>query len=237
MKNFRVLALFGALCAFGSISAQQPGSQPLTNDSVVQMKGAGMSDELIISTIQTQPGTYSVTLNDILGLKKAGVSDQVIVAMQQARAVAANTPPPSAPAGAPDGMPRVFLTSATHGNTWASIRDQTMELAKDFEKDCTAVHLTVNQNVADYTVALHHIEVGAFVRGNQMEISNHVGDVVGKTSDGGSISKGAKKACAAILEDWNPRHPPAPTVVGSTPPASSYPPSATSPNYPTNTVH
>ncbi len=34
-------------------------------------------------------------------------------------------------------QPRVLLTSASKGSNWNSTRDQTIELTKDFQKDCT----------------------------------------------------------------------------------------------------
>jgi hypothetical protein len=48
----------------------------------------------------------------------------------------------------------VFLQAASHGNTWNSRRDQSMEMSKDFEKVCPGVRVTINQQVADYTVIL-----------------------------------------------------------------------------------
>ncbi len=52
-----------------------------------------------------------------------------------------------------------------------------MEMGKDFEKDCPEVRVTINQNVADYTVLLNHIEVG-FARDNQLQIANKDGDLI-----------------------------------------------------------
>lgn len=185
-----------------------PASPELvTNSSIVEMKRAGMSDDLILSTIHTQPSHFAVGLNDMLTLKSAGVSDAVIVAMQQATANEANAPAPPAagPAESPDVKPRVYLLSSSHGNTWWAVRDQTMELTKDFERDCPAVRVTVNQSAADYSVALNHIEVGGFVRNNQMEVSDRAGDVIGRTSDGSSIAKGVKHACSQIAANWSSR--------------------------------
>jgi hypothetical protein len=54
---------------------------------------------------------------------------------------------------------------------------QTIELTKDFRKDCTQVRVTTLQEKADYTVTLNHIEHG-FVRDNQFLLSNKDGDVL-----------------------------------------------------------
>ena len=76
-----------------------------------------------------------------------------------------------------------------------------MEMSKDLEKDCPAVRVTINPQMADYTVALNHIEVG-FIRDNQIQVANKDGDLLSKTKEGGSIAGGMKKVCALILADW-----------------------------------
>jgi TonB family protein len=98
-------------------------------------------------------------------------------------------------------QPRVFLQSASQGDQWTSLRDQSMEMSKDFEKSCPYVHVTINQQMADYTVLLNHIEVG-FSRNNQLQIADRNGDLISRTIEGGSISGGVKKACHLILADW-----------------------------------
>jgi hypothetical protein len=97
-------------------------------------------------------------------------------------------------------QPRVLLTSASKGSNWNSTRDQTIELTKDFQKDCTQVRVTTLEDKADYTVTLNHIEHG-FARDNQFMVSNKEGDVL-YTKEGGSIDKNAKYACGVIQKDW-----------------------------------
>ena len=76
-----------------------------------------------------------------------------------------------------------------------------MEMSKDFERDCPTVKISINQQVADYTVALNHIEIG-WARDNQFQVANKDGDLISTTKEGGSIALGVKKACAVILADW-----------------------------------
>src|SRR6202167_6522723 len=87
-------------------------------------------------------------------------------------------------------QPRVLLTSASKASNWNSTRDQTIELTKDFQKDCTQVRVTTLQEKADYTITLNHIEHG-FARDNQFLVSNKEGDVL-YTKEGGSIDKNVK---------------------------------------------
>jgi hypothetical protein len=53
----------------------------MDNQSVVKMAKAGLSDELIVETINTQPGHYTTDADALVVLKEAGVSDRVITAM------------------------------------------------------------------------------------------------------------------------------------------------------------
>ena len=102
--------------------------------------------------------------------------------------------------------PRVYLQSQSKGNSWAARRDQSMEMAKDFQKDCPDVIVTVLQEAADYTILLNHIEVGLLSRDNQVEVANRQGDMLrlheGAGIKSGSIRGSVEIACKIILEDW-----------------------------------
>ena len=93
------------------------------------------------------------------------------------------------------------MQASSHGSNWNAHRDQSMELSKDFEKDCPDVRITLNQQMADYIVSLNHVEHG-FARDNQFQVADKNGDLLTNTKEGGSIRNGAKKACAQILADW-----------------------------------
>lgn len=72
MKILRVI-LACALFAYGE--------EALTNESVVKMVKAGLSEDLIVNMIQTQPGKYAVGPDEILKLKSDGVTDNELNAM------------------------------------------------------------------------------------------------------------------------------------------------------------
>lgn len=98
MKTLSLFVIL-ALC-LGVASAQQFTT---TNDSVIKMVKAGMSDSIVISTIDSQPARFSLSANDLIALKQAGVSDAVMAAM-----IAKNAPvaEPSATTNPnPDGYP------------------------------------------------------------------------------------------------------------------------------------
>lgn len=55
--------------------------QALTNESVVKMVQAGLSEGTILSMIRSQPGDYDVNPDAMAALKKAGVTDDEMAAM------------------------------------------------------------------------------------------------------------------------------------------------------------
>lgn len=107
-------------------------------------------------------------------------------------------------------QPRVYLESASKGSNRNSDRDQSMEMSKDFLKDCPDVKITILQEKADYTVRLNHIEHGLLIRDNQIQVFNKDGDLV-KNKEGGSIRKNIKQVCQLIHSDWANSQPPQPT--------------------------
>jgi hypothetical protein len=216
MRKALLAIVFLASCSL--LVAQQA----LTNDSVIKLVKAGLSDDLIVSTINASPGTYDTSANGLIALKSAKASDKVVTAIvTKATAPAPAALPPvtplaplpatanpsatgvQAPAAPTAGKPRVFLTSASKGPNRNAARDQSMEMSKDFERDCPDIRISINQQAADYTVALNHIEIGLFVRDNQFQVANKDGDLISTTKEGGSIAGGVKKACAVILADWS----------------------------------
>ena len=56
-------------------------SAAMTNESVLKMLHAGLSDDLVIQTINTQPGQYTTDPDTLVALKEAGVSERLITAM------------------------------------------------------------------------------------------------------------------------------------------------------------
>ena len=83
------LALFSAT----SLTAQEV----LTNDSLVALKKAGLSDSIIISKIRSSQTKFDTSTKGLIGLKNAGFSDQVIEAVVNAGSGATAPPAAAAP--------------------------------------------------------------------------------------------------------------------------------------------
>ena len=75
MRKNLIALLFLAFCPL--LIAQQA----LNNDSIVKLVKAGLSDDLIVTTINASPGSYDTSANGLIALKKANVSDKVISAI------------------------------------------------------------------------------------------------------------------------------------------------------------
>lgn len=88
MRNALLAFLFLLLCPV--LFAQES----LNNDSVIKLVKAGLSEDLIVTTINSSPGQYDTSASALIALKKAGAGDKVVAAMIL-RASGAN--PPAAP--------------------------------------------------------------------------------------------------------------------------------------------
>jgi hypothetical protein len=69
--------------------------QALNNDAIIKLVKAGLSDDLIVSTISASPGTYDASADGMIALKAAGVSDKVVAAIVTKAAVPAPVPTPA----------------------------------------------------------------------------------------------------------------------------------------------
>lgn len=63
---------------------KMPTWPPLTNQDILKLKQAGLSDSLIIEKIKTSLENYKLGTIDLVALKKAGLSNAVIGAMMAA---------------------------------------------------------------------------------------------------------------------------------------------------------
>jgi hypothetical protein len=91
--------------------------ETLTNDSVIKLLKAGLSEELVVTTINSSPGKYDTSVNALIALKKAGAADKVVSAMilkasGATPAVAAASPAPIA-AGTADVAAPISLAPGT----------------------------------------------------------------------------------------------------------------------------
>jgi hypothetical protein len=97
-----------------------------------------------------------------------------------------------------------------HWATWGSrstidSHDESMEITKDLQKDCSGVVVTLNQANADYTVLMNRESKknrGLLRSNSQLEVANRAGDILG-TNATHTVGNAAKDACQMITADWS----------------------------------
>jgi hypothetical protein len=119
--------------------------------------------------------------------------------------------------------PRVFIQgkgsenvssngSGAGGRHWAAwgskstidSHDESMEVTKDFQKDCSGVTVTINQANADYIVMMNRESKqnrGLLRTNNQIQVANKAGDILGSKATH-TVGNAAKDACNLIMADW-----------------------------------
>jgi hypothetical protein len=72
---------------------QQAAAMAVTNYDLLQMSQAGLSDDVIISTMRSRGARIDLSPQALIALKQQGVSDRVVVAAQQMGAAPGYIPP------------------------------------------------------------------------------------------------------------------------------------------------
>ena len=96
-----------------------------------------------------------------------------------------------------------------HWGAWGSkstidSHDESMEVTKDMQKNCSGVIVTLNQSNADYTVILNRESKqnrGLLRSNSQVQVANRAGDILG-TSATHTVGNAAKDACELVMSDW-----------------------------------
>jgi len=100
-------------------------AEALNNDAIVKLAKAGMSDDIIISTINASPGVYDTTADGLIALKTAGITDKVIAAIVTKgfvpAALAATTAPASATSALPPGVDSIGIYYQAKDGSWQEV--------------------------------------------------------------------------------------------------------------------
>src|SRR5439155_7661012 len=96
-----------------------------------------------------------------------------------------------------------------HFGAWGSkstidSHDESMEVTKDLQKNCSGVIVTLNQANADYTVIMNRESKqnrGLLRSNSQIQVANKAGDILG-TSATHTVGNAAKDACELVTSDW-----------------------------------
>lgn len=115
LKPSSMLVLSVMAVCFVSFARQ--AQKPLTNDDVVKMAKAGLSESVVVATIQANPANYDTSANGLIVLKKNGVTDNEIKAILTAQQGRNGGGSAAAPANA-DVSSGNTAPSATPGSHW-----------------------------------------------------------------------------------------------------------------------
>ena len=96
-----------------------------------------------------------------------------------------------------------------HWAAWGSksttdAHDESMEVTKDLQKDCSGATITINESNADYVIMMNRESKknrGLLRTNSQIQVANKAGDVIG-TNATRTVGNAAKDACNLIMADW-----------------------------------
>ena len=130
---------------------QSPGTAParpaeptlLDNDAVSRMLKAGLSDELVLQTINSQPGKYAVDPDSLIALKKANVSDAILAAMMNRnRRQITNLSSPAVTLAAPADVSEIGVYYKDRDGRWVL-----METEKVFARSSGWIKNTLSNGI------------------------------------------------------------------------------------------
>ncbi len=96
-----------------------------------------------------------------------------------------------------------------HWAAWGSkstvdAHDESMEVTKDLQKECSGATITINESNADYIIMMNRESKknrGLLRTNSQIQVANKAGDVIG-TNATRTVGNAAKDACNLIMADW-----------------------------------
>ncbi|HEY4908203.1 MAG TPA: hypothetical protein VIJ73_01795 [Methylomirabilota bacterium] len=137
MHSRRTFARLIALCLF-LLAVSATAQEMLTNDSVIAMKKAGLSDAVILAKIRSSQSKFDVSTQSLVSLKQAGLSDQVIEAMVGAKG------PGGSALTAPGGAAGAARASGAVG--FPSVRESVFHYRGDQYIELTAAAASIETN-------------------------------------------------------------------------------------------
>jgi len=199
------------------ISLAQQAPKPLTNDGVIKMVQAGLSESVILAAIQSSPARYDVSTDGLIKLKKAGVTAdemKAIIAAQQAIGTGetAGSPPGNATSGLVTATP-----AATPASRWAmpSVYVLTMRSAQELPREKTQLAETKTKPHPLASLA----QDSAITQGIQAGVNDVAWDAAAHTHSG--VGGSALTQAGSIFGGMMGRGQPTVTYVWGVPGAAS----------------
>ena len=151
----------------------------LTNDYIVKMAKAGLSDDLILSSINASPGKFDVTTDGIIALKRGGVSDKVVSAIllktygNDVTAHPAEARTRFTDVAAPASMaPPVAALTTRHNSQTTLVCDEGAGCAHQFLNGRKIKTLTAD----DISVSVSMVDTGKYFRADIAILNTSIGN-------------------------------------------------------------
>ena len=202
------------------VNAPPPArSLSLSNESILKLSKAGLSDSVIVGMIDSQPGEFALDSDSVIALKQGGVSDTVIAAILNKSRLAMPTQSIAGALSTKSAVPfdhpapKIYVSDS---NSWSvaggfatsngsgsgyvagGARPQTVEVIKTFGQRCPAVTVTLERTKADYIVLFDREGgKGYAMKRDKIAIFKKDGDVLYSGSTR-SVGNAVEDACAAI---------------------------------------
>jgi hypothetical protein len=97
--------IVAAALALLALSPLLLAQEVLDNAAVIKLVKAGLSDDLIVTTINASPGKYDTSADGLMALRNAGADSKVISAVLM-KSAPGPPPPPAAPIALPGDLPK-----------------------------------------------------------------------------------------------------------------------------------
>jgi hypothetical protein len=117
VKKTARLAILTVMLAVVPVVGAQQAQKPLTNEGVIKMVQAGLSESVVIAAIQSSPANYDISPDGLIALQKAGVTKNELDAILAAQKAANGAGTAAAPANA-DAAGGTAAPAAAPGPKW-----------------------------------------------------------------------------------------------------------------------
>lgn len=118
VKKAARLAILTVILAVVPVVGAQQTQKQLTNDGVIKMAQAGLSESVVIAAIQSSPANYDISPDGLIALQKAGVTKNELDAILAAQKAANGGGTATAPANAADAGAGTAAPAAAPGPKW-----------------------------------------------------------------------------------------------------------------------
>jgi hypothetical protein len=148
----RVSILPGILSIASALWAQQAPKAPLTNVDVIKMAQAGLSESVVVATIQANPGNYDISPDGLIALKQAGITpgemNAIIAAPSGGGPSTGAAPNPNAASPSPTPRFQMPVVAAIQNGASQQLPLEKTQLAETKTKPTSMASLAADSAIA-----------------------------------------------------------------------------------------